>query len=717
MNLEETFRLSSIMLVASAFTGLILTGELPVALVVLGLLSLAASLMQAGGRGQTWIIFRLSAEAWNTLMVVALATLVADLLWISQDLLLAGVHFLVFLMVNKLLTLRQRKDFFQLYAISLVELLAAAALTVELWYAAVFAAYLLAAIWTLLLYHLRTEAEEATTGPGGANSTRASGTITVRFFWTTNAIAMGAFCLTLTIFFITPRVGAGFFQKNRVELIRTSGFSDRVDLGVIGAVKLDQSVVMRVEFPEQQAPLPGRFYLRGAAYDLYDGRSWTNSLSNERVLGRTAEGIFHVVTEGPRRVEPVGLRQDILIEALDTAALFGGPFVRAIMGNFLVLQADGMGNISLPYPPSARFQYSVWSTPAHLSEQERTARVLEYPDDVRVRFLQLPTVSPRVAQLAQEVSRSARTTFDAAVAVERHLRENYRYSLDVGTTFPASPVEEFLFTRRSGYCEHYATAMVVMLRALGIPARLVTGFLPGEWNDFGSYFTVRQRDAHAWVEVFFPRSGWLTFDPTPSVSTATAYPYFARVGLALDSIRLKWDRFVIQYSFRDQVAVAREIREQSDVVRSQFSSTLAAWLRWLSEARSSVAQWLRPEGWPIGGWVMACTGVAVLVAIWIRRRRSIRLASGSTQGVGHAVVTRLYTRLLRLLESRGICKSPGTTPMEFVRMVEHEWADGSADVRALTRLYCQVRFGKVSLSPEVLAQANRLLDGLRAVRR
>src|SRR3989454_389608 len=93
-------------------------------------------------------------------------------------------------------------------------------------------------------------------------------------------------------------------------------------------------------------------------------------------------------------------------------------------------------------------------------------------------------------------------------------------SLDVGTTMSADPVDDFLFTRKTGYCEHYATAMVVLLRALGIPARLVTGFLPGVWNDFGNYYTIRQQDAHAWVEVYFPLSGWVTFAPTPSVPAA-----------------------------------------------------------------------------------------------------------------------------------------------------------------------------------------------------
>src|SRR5256884_9575328 len=158
MNLERAFRISSILLAASGFTGLILTGELPIGLVGLGAAALALSFMQGAGWNAVWLVFRLSSGAWNAILASAFIAFGVDLLWISQDLLPAGIHFLILLMVNKLLTLQQRKDFLHLYAISLLEILAAAALTVELWYGAVFLAYLLAAIWTLLLYHLRNEA-------------------------------------------------------------------------------------------------------------------------------------------------------------------------------------------------------------------------------------------------------------------------------------------------------------------------------------------------------------------------------------------------------------------------------------------------------------------------------------------------------------------------------------------------------------------------------
>ncbi|MGH7473439.1 MAG: hypothetical protein ACREJW_05815, partial [Candidatus Methylomirabilales bacterium] len=121
MNLERAFRLSSILLATSGFTGLILTGELPIGLVGLGAAALALSLTQGAGWNADWLVFRLSPGAWNAILASAFLGFGADFLWISQDLLQAGIHFLILLMVNKLLTLQQRKDFLHLYAISLLE--------------------------------------------------------------------------------------------------------------------------------------------------------------------------------------------------------------------------------------------------------------------------------------------------------------------------------------------------------------------------------------------------------------------------------------------------------------------------------------------------------------------------------------------------------------------------------------------------------------------
>lgn len=718
MSHEPALRLSSVLLTAAGFTALALTGELPAGLVVLGAAALVTSLAQVWrwpGR-----LVHLSRHAWNVLLILAFAGFLADLFWLSQDLLPAGIHFLILLMVNKLFTLEQRKDFLHLYAISLLELLSAAALTVELWYGAVFAAYLLAAIWTLLLYHLRNETEEVLSARAAAgrpaDAVHQPGAITSRFFWTTNAIAVGAFSLTLVIFFLTPRVGTGFFNKNRVERIHTSGFSEKVDLGTMGAVKLDPTVVMRVEFPDRRGPIPAaeRLYFRGAAFDVYNGRSWSRSSTHRRVVPRTAEGAF--LLGGPDGEAPASLRHDILIEALDTSVLFGASFVTAIKGAFQVLQVDDQGGLLLPFTPGSRFQYSAVSQPDRMLEEDRTQAAPAYPQDITARYLQLPVMSPRVAALAREVTGPAATPYERSLAVERHLRSAYQYSLDLGSAMPANPVEDFLFVRQTGYCEHYATAMVIMLRTLGIPARLVTGFLPGEWNDFGHYYTVRQRDAHAWVEVYFPRSGWITFDPTPAVETAGSQALWAGLVRMVDSVQLKWDRFIIQYSFRDQVKVAQGIRDTSERMRGQAQGLAAALARRAGEWRGWLeGQWRSADGLI----VLAVAGGALVLAagmgVWMWRQRRAGRPAGPT--ARQAAVTHLYRRMLRLLEAQGLAKAPGVTASEFARAVSHDWTQAGPFILPLTDLYCRVRFGRAPLTPDDLQQAETLLAGLGAARR
>jgi len=389
-----------------------------------------------------------------------------------------------------------------------------------------------------------------------------------------------------------------------------------------------------------------------------------------------------------------------------------------VVGDFPAVQTDGMGGISLPYFPSTRFQYRAHSIPNHMVEEERLATSFNYPDSVRKHFLQLPTMSTRVTELTRQIIRQAKTPHQIAVAIKQHLRTNYRYSLDVGTSVPVSPVEDFLFSRKTGYCEHYATAMVMMLRTVGIPARLVTGFLAGEWNDFGNYYTVRQRDAHAWVEVYFPRSGWITFDPTPSVAALVSNHLWTTFGRVMDSIRLKWDRLVIQYSFADQLAVARGIREGGDSARTEISSFLSIALRWAAAWRTWFAEHTPVLGWRLLGWMVGSSAIAgVIVMMWRLRKRWMGRHLLEQGLATQDAIVQLYGRMLRLLASRGLHKNPSDTPLEFSRFATREWSNIGQYVQRLTHLYCRVRFGKVALSPEDLAQANRLLASLRAVRR
>ena len=228
------------------------------------------------------------------LLIGAFALFVVDLTTISRDLLPAGIHFLIILLNVKLMTLQNRRDYRHLYAISLMAVLASAALTTDLWYVSVFVLYGLAAVWSLLLYHLtgRTAACPPLSASGADADPAASLQITGRFFWLTNGIAVSTFALTLLIFFLLPRISIGILQKPQGEGLRTTGFSERVDLGMIGSVKEDPQIVMRIELPDQEVGSRERFYLRGLAYDQYNGRSWSSGNRQRRSLGLVADGIF-----------------------------------------------------------------------------------------------------------------------------------------------------------------------------------------------------------------------------------------------------------------------------------------------------------------------------------------------------------------------------------------------------------------------------------------
>jgi hypothetical protein len=252
--------------------------------------------------------------------------------------------------------------------------------------------------------------------------------------------------------------------------------------------------------------------------------------------------------------------------------------------------------------------------------------------------------------------------------------------------------------------------MVLLSRSVGIPARLMTGFLPGEWNDFGQYLTVRQRDAHAWVEIYFPKSGWVTFDPTPSDDASGPIPLLLQVGRVIDSIRLKWDRFVIQYSFRDQLAVAHGIREGGEKLRAELGNRTRPFREWLL----SIGRWPHPIS--VGGvptFVALALGIVMMVVLgMLAVRRVLRARQGTRPSHADVAIMALYERMIRILKGRGFVKPRSSTPFEFAREIRRSWAEASPCVDPLTELYCRVRFGDAPLTREDLRQADALLHTL-----
>jgi len=722
MSFDQALRVTSILLASASFVGLVLGASLPEWLIFLtGSALILVLLRTLGLRAIDGLAAYtpLSTTTWNILVVIGFLGFWVDMLWVSGELLPAGVRFLLILMVIKLFNLQLRRDYLHLYAISLMAILASASMTTDLWYLPIFLAYLLTGVWTLLLFQLTKKSEEAASLPTAMSlrqdPSESHSRVTPQLFWLANGLALVAFGLTLVIFFTIPRVSAGFYQKGYGENIRTSGFSDTVNLGAIGPVKRDPSVVMRVELPDRPAHEVGRFYIRGVAFDQYDGRSWTNRLSHRRVLHEYTPGTFTLRQSQSRVSSHLGLflRQNILLEALDTPVLFAAPFAETVSGKFLTVQSDSTGALYLPFPSSSRIEYSTVSRSNPVLPADLHPQSVSYPEVFIRHFLQTPVQTERITTLAREITQTKRTSYDKAVAIQEHLSHNFRYSLDVPLTEQAHPLEEFLFTRKTGYCEHYATAMVIMLRTIGIPARLVTGFLATEWNEYGNYYLVRQQDAHAWVEIHLPHSGWVMMDPTPAINetAAGAVPGWQALGRMMDSFRLRWSRFFVQYSAADQLAVVRELKAGSASVRNQAWDSLTRMLNPLATTLGRINEYAAEVNLQLLGEFLALMLIGLSAFLWLAWKRP--WTSGFRPNGGRReeqAMTYLYKRMIWRLAQKGVLKPTATPPLEFIRITQEQWNDASSAVATITELYCRARFGHTTLTKEELRFAQ---DNLR----
>jgi len=344
---------------------------------------------------------------------------------------------------------------------------------------------------------------------------------------------------------------------------------------------------------------------------------------------------------------------------------------------------------------------------------------VSYPDSFVRYFLQAPMHSERIDDLARDIVQTKRSTYEKALAIQEHLTSNYRYSLDAPLADQTSPLEEFLFKRKTGYCEHYATAMVIMLRTVGIPARLVTGFLATEWNEYGNYYLVRQQDAHAWVEVHLPQSGWVMMDPTPAIEEAPGptSPAWQTLGRMLDNVRLRWNRLVVQYSPADQLAVVREIKSGSTSAKNQAWDSLSALVTSTMALFGKSGEYLSRSALLF----VLLLGLAVIglgAMFWVRFARPWeRTLFFKADSQEEPAISHLYRQMIRHLEKRGIARPAAMAPLELIRITQERWKDASAAVGTITALYCRGRFGRTPLTSEEFRSAQDSLRQLLALER
>lgn len=677
VGIERFFQFSLLGLVASGYLAVAASGFLDaptIALTTTGLLLRA--ILICG-------LVRLNlSDRLTTIVTIAYAAFfVADYFWLSRDFLLATVHLLFFLAVMKILTAKSNRDYLYTAVIAFLELLAAAILSINFNFFLFLALYLLFAIAALTSGEIRRSIERSTvTARSGLKS------FYPRLSLLSALVTLGILTLTAGLFFVLPRTAEAAFSRLIAHRVFLPGFSNQVNLGDIGEIKTSSRPMMHIRIWSALAVGPMKW--RGAALSDFDGKRWTNpSRKPEMILVENQ----HVVL-APAGLRPPGRRVSyrVELEALENDTLFFAGTPETLDAGVRALYRTETASYRLGHAVPQGFHYEVYSL---LDDPPERAPV-RFPPPVlslaaRELYLQLPALDGRIAELAGSFAASATDDLARARAIERHLRSDYGYTLELPDREVADPLANFLFARRKGHCEYFASSMAVMLRSLGIPSRLATGFQSGVYNPVSDLWLVRASDAHSWVEAWIPGYGWTTFDPTPADPNAGGLAWLDRLSLYLDAAETFWQEWVLTYDVARQGTLA--YRMEQGVQR--------AGIRWFDTAVSVrsgweryVAGWARRFGWQALAWAVALVtlGFAVgpLVRLMRMRQRVERVRRGQASV---ADATLLYQRMLHILKRRGYQKPPWFTPAEFAASLPRTPL-GDA-VGEFTGTYNALRFG------------------------
>jgi uncharacterized protein (DUF58 family) len=630
---------------------------------------------------------------WHVAAVVALVGYLLDILLLRRDLLAASLALTVFITLFALFNAKTADDDRRLLLVSFLHIVLAAALTTEVAIALPLMAWMLATIHGLTA---------STAICAGKNRRTIVDTTAGRVRYAAPTLGTAVFGLTvcLAVFMVVPHFGTGAFRPGMFRGNNTTGFSDSTTLGDIGRIKLDQTKVMEVDVSGAKPP-KNELRWRGLALNAFDGRTWTRSYSPYSRLVADGDGIFYPGATMGLAASSSLMHQEIRLEPGPATALFAAAAPSAVASrDFRLLGEDGFGNLEFPAKPTRRLSYSVASrVPTKDAAALRDATGVD-PPEVRALNLAVPELDPRIRQLAGQITTDTRTRYDAAVAIEQWLSSRLDYSLAVDDLGATDPLARFLFDGMAGHCEYFATAMVVLSREAGIPSRFVAGYLRGEKVRFNDRYVVRQSNAHSWVEVYFPGTGWVPFDPTPPTGRGVGDSggLWALATYLHSTVTRLWDDYLVGIDLDDQ---ARGLL------------ALTAFANRLSDRLRSV--WVAVAAWHPLGLTLIAGGLVVLVYAGRRtphllraRRRRRKVRSRQT------ALPSFYSAALELLSKRGISRRDGETPAELAERAERLMTRRSADrLRELTRLYYRVRFDGVTSEREVSRIARALVGDVR----
>jgi protein-glutamine gamma-glutamyltransferase len=634
----------------------------------------------------------------GVVLPLALFGIQAVRLFLNANLLETAVEFAAGLQVIRLATRRGAAHDQQVIVLALLHLIAATVLGSGLAYGLCFLGFLVVAPGALVLSHLRREVE-GNYRQGARDRTglpvdvprilRSRRVIGRSFLVFTCLLSVPIFLFTLVLFVAFPRVGLSLLMLSHPKAERMVGFTEHVDLGGVGRLRSDPTIVMRVELPDLPKEPPPRLalYLRGAAFDSYQGKSWSRSAGGAVRIDQRGRQVRVLRFPDPVRdrrmlIELEPIEPPVVFLPPDAVALTVSVQGLPMLGNVPQVSAGPEGSLTYKSPEERGLHYDV-----SLATPDEPTSTLLVPSD-RWRYLTLPNdLPPRVAELAHTwVGTSSDPRLEARL-IEARLRKDYRYDVDSPSGGAQNPLYDFLFVSKRGHCEFYSTAMAVMLRTLGVPTRNVTGFIGGTYNRFARSYAVRQGDAHSWVEVYLDDTGWTRFDPTPPANAAPQSDITGLLAFVRDFVEAttqRWNRHVIGYDLKQQVGLLRSVHRSYSALRDRPG----ALGRVLSSPRSAL-------------FALIGLGAAAYGVVWLKRRRkalspAVRAATERETQARESV--ELYRQLEAALAARGLTRPAGTPPRAHAVALVALGHPLGPESLALTERYLSARFGGVALT-------------------
>jgi len=468
--------------------------------------------------------------------------------------------------------------------------------------------------------------------------------------------------LVVLLFLFFPRINTGFRLEFRDLRSAHTGFSDRLSPGSIAALTNSSEIAFRAEFPGSKTPPPGPMYWRGAVLWDCDGMEWRapyNAASTSRSTKQFPRGnIF---------------RQRILLAPHGARWMFALDRPFETPPGAILARGDYLWSVQPIRKPR---RYEVVSSPE--------ATVKELKPNERREALEVPSsISPAVRELAQ--SWTAQNSTPRAIvnsALQFFRSQGFRYSLSPGE-YRKNDLEQFLLHRRVGFCEHYATSFATLMRLAGIPARVVVGYLGGEYNDLGHFFLVRQADTHAWCEVWLQESGWTRVDPTNVVAPGRAsldLSSFLERSIGSGQMVSRRSAFLTQLT---RLAIFTNIRLAWETLNYQWDTRLLAFDADVQEV------FLNSIGLAKNGpFVLIIEILIVAVALlviyfgWMRLRTRARADR----------VKALYERFCRKAARLGVRRDPWEGPSDFSLRATQLLPYESERIRQISNAYIALRY-------------------------